>query len=277
MFTDRHLFLIAVMIYGCSTLYSVFLWRRGFRQDNWVSYSWLAAGFIFHTVAMTMRGFSLAHCPVNNLYEAVGFVMWTIIASYLVMGLWSRLRFVGAFASPVLFAMGIFALMPALDVRGPKPYFGGGLASLHATLILLSYGAFGLSSVAAIMYLTQEHDLKFHKIRVVLSRLPPIERLETVTNRLMFGGFVLLTLGLALAQPLVREMAEKSGGVGIYLRQDPKVAWSILVWLIYLGLLLSRWITSRGGRRFAWGAIGTFSFVLLTFWGFNLLSRLHHP
>ena len=31
----------------------------------------------------------------------------------------------------------------------------------------------------------------------------------------------------------------------------------------------------QSGRRFAWGAVGTFAFVLLTFWGINLLSPAH--
>src|SRR6185295_3487420 len=43
------------------------------------------------------------------------FAIWTILAVYLVVGVWSRLRFLGAFASPVVFAIGVFALMPGLD------------------------------------------------------------------------------------------------------------------------------------------------------------------
>jgi ABC-type transport system involved in cytochrome c biogenesis permease subunit len=63
----------------------------------------------------------------------------------------------------------------------------------------------------------------------------------------------------------------------VYFRRDPKILWSIAVWLVYLSLLVARWGFSRTGRPFAWGAIGTFSFILLTFWGFNLLSAVHRP
>ena len=96
-------------------IYSVFLWRNGFRRDDHVNYLLLLLGFGFHTTAMLLRGFRLDHCPVTNLYEATIFAMWTIVAVYLVVGLWARLRFLGAFASPVLFAIGVFALMPSLD------------------------------------------------------------------------------------------------------------------------------------------------------------------
>jgi hypothetical protein len=48
------------------------------------------------------------------------------------------------------------------------------------------------------------------------------------------------------------------------------------VWFLYLSLVVMRWKFAQGGRRFALGAIGTFVFVLLTFWGVNLLSPIHN-
>src|SRR5688572_25911784 len=123
------------MGYGLSTIYSVFLWRKDFQRDDRINYAILALSFVAHTSAMAVRGFSLSRCPVNNLFEAMMFLMWTIVASYLVLGLSSRLRFLGAFASPVLFATGVFALMPPLDTADAR---ASSLASLHAALILLS-------------------------------------------------------------------------------------------------------------------------------------------
>jgi ABC-type transport system involved in cytochrome c biogenesis permease subunit len=266
--TDRNVFALAVLGYGLSALYSVFLWRKGFQRDNRINYTALALSFVAHTSAMAMRGFSLSRCPVNNLFEAMMFVMWTIVAAYLAVGLFSRLRFLGAFASPILLAMGIFALMPGLDTADPK---ASGLASLHAALILLAYGAFGLSSVAAVMYLTEERDLKVNKTRAILSLLPPIQRLELVASRLLIAGLILLTAGLSLAPMLMKAR------FGVFFQPDAKLTWSVLVWLIYAGLLAMRWRSSQGGRKFAWGTVGSFSFVLLTFWGVNLLSKAHQP
>src|SRR5207237_705911 len=191
----------AVVFYGLSAIYSVFLWRKGFRQHDRVNYGLLLLAAIFHTTAMFKRGFSFDRCPVNNLYEATLFLLWTIVATYLVVGLWPRLRFLGAFAAPLLFCVGVFALMPGLDNSyGARPEFKHDWVSLHAALILLSYGAFGLSSVAGLMYLTQEHDLKFRKMRAIFSLVPPIQRLERVIRRLMATGFVLLSARLAVGR-----------------------------------------------------------------------------
>ncbi len=261
--------MLAVLGYGLSAIYSVFLWRKGFRRDDRISYALIALSFLAHTSAMMLRGFTVASCPVHNLFEAMMFVMWTIVAPYLVIGIVPKLRYLGAFASPPLLAMGIFALMPGLDstpeANIPK------LASIHAAFILLAYGAFGLSSVAAAMYLTEERGLKLRRSAMILSFLPSIQRLELIASRLLMVGFVFLTAGLSLAPFLMKHR------FGVFLREDPKVLWSAFVWLLYAGLLAMRWRFSQGGRKFAWGTVGSFSFVLLTFWGVNLLSKAHQP
>lgn len=269
---DRTYFLLAVVLYGLSTLYAIFLYRRGFRQDNRINYCLLLGAAAFHTYAMFQRGFSFQRCPIHNLYEAVAFIGWTIVAAYLLLGAWGRLRFLGAFASPILLGIGVFALMPSLDPpHQSHPDFSGGWLSLHAALILLSYGAFGLSSISAAMYLRQEHDLKFHKRRAISSLMPPIQRLEVAIMRLLIAGFVLLTVGLVIGMGWLKSTQD------IYLSGDAKVLWSGLVWLFCLVLLVSRWRFAQRGRRFAWAAVAMFAFVLLTFWGSNLLSGIHNP
>jgi HemX protein len=261
------------MGYGLSSAYSVFLWRKGFRKDDRVNYFLLLTAAALHTVAMFLRGFNFKQCPVNNLYEATIFIAWTIVAAFLILGIFHRLRFLGAFASHVLFFMGVFALMPALDPpHSLQPNFSNGLTSLHAALILLAIGAFGLSAVAALMFLTEEHDLKFHKLRAIFSLLPPIQRLERVMNGLLLCGIILLTAGLAFSPLLLKQK------YGVYFKNDPLLDYSIFIWAFYFALLIARWKFGQGGRRFAWSTVGGFTFILLTFWGFILLSQVHqHP
>jgi len=257
------------MIYGASMIYSVFLWRKGFQRDDRVNYLLLLAAFACHALALFQRGFSLNRCPVNNLFEATMFFTWTTTLTYLVIGLWPRLRFLGAFASPMLFCVGVFALMPSLDPpHGPKPEFSGGMTSLHAATIMLAYGAFALGAAAAAMFLTQQYNLKFNKMRAILSLLPSVERLDVVASRVTLIGFILLTIGLAAGGQLPRPD-------GVTYWKDSKVLWSALLWIVYAGLLFGRMRALFSGRRFAYGLIGTFIFLVLTFWGTNLLSVLH--
>jgi ABC-type uncharacterized transport system permease subunit len=269
-FTDRHFFLLAVVLYGLSTVYSVFLWRKGFRRDDHVNYFIILAGVALHTLAMTKRGLTFHSCPVNNLYEATTFLLWALGLACLVYSLLPRFKFLCAFTAPVLFTVGIFALMPSLDPpHGPKPDFSNWLRSLHAATILQSYGAFGLAAAAAGMFLMQQHDLKFHKLRAMLSLLPSIQRLELITLRLVLAGFVLFTIGLVTGQQLPRPEGKP------YL-SDPKVIWSALLWLVYLELIVARMFFGRSTRRFTIGVVIAFAFLLLTFGITNYYSGLHH-
>lgn len=266
--TDRQWFAVAVVLYGVSMFYSVFLWRRGFRQDNRVNYFVLLTAFIPHSITLISRGFSLNQCPVTNLFEATAFLLWTINGSYLVLGMAPKLRFLGAFAAPLLFSASVFALMPGLDQQSEQREFVNGAVSLHATLILLSYGTFGLSAIAGAMFLSQEHDLKFNKLRAILSVLPPIQRLDRITAGLLGTGVVLLTAGLAMV-PLIYPDSNEG------FQFDVKIVWSGIVWCLYAGLIAARWKLGLQGRRFAWGSVLVFCFVMLTFWGTNLMSRTH--
>ena len=269
--TDRQCFAIAVVLYGISAVYSIFLLRRQIRQDNKLNYFLLLAAFVVHTLAMLLNGFSLSRCPIHTLYGATTFVSWSMVAAYLVAGLFPRLRFLGAFAAPLVFGIGVFALFTPKEAAQTSQEPVAGWLSLHVALFVLAYAAFGLSSVAGAMYLTQERDLKLHKLRALFSLMPPIQRLEAVTSRLLFAGFGMLTLALVVSALFVHrhESLMEAG--------DFKVLWSLFVWALYCGLIVMRWKVWRGGRRFALGSIGAFAFLLLTFWGSSLMSPTHRP
>src|SRR5260370_40984349 len=68
-FTDRHFFLLAVAAYGLSRVYSVFLWRKGFREDNLVNYFLLLLPFRLPTASLSVPVLRLRPSPRNNLYQ----------------------------------------------------------------------------------------------------------------------------------------------------------------------------------------------------------------
>lgn len=270
-FSDRGLFAAAVVLYALATGFAVIIWRRQFQRDSGAIYGLMTLGWILHTAAMFRRGFSLERCPIHNLFEATMFVAWTISAVYLVIGGFSRMRFLGAFAAPVLTLLGVFALMPALDrPAGERPDFSSGWGPVHAALVLLAYGSFGLGSLASGMYLRQEHSLRFDKARALRALLPPITRLESATTGLLWAGWGLLSAGLASGSLYLRQAR------GAWFVADPFVIYSCVTWLLYGTLLIGAWQFRQRGRRLAWGSVLGFAVLMLTFWGMYLLSDMHN-
>jgi ABC-type uncharacterized transport system permease subunit len=267
--SERSLFVLALAVYGLAAAHGALLWRRGFPKGEWTNYGLLCGGFVLHSLAMIGRGFSLARCPVTNLFEALMFVLWAIAMAYLVGGLWAPLRFLGVFLAPVLVGVGLFALQPGLDRPGPVFDLEHAAVSLHVALVLLAYAGFGFACVTGILYLIREHDGGSERFRALAGNLPPLARLEQVLLRSLGIGLILLTAGLVGSFGLMRER------YGVVVRPDAKIAWSILVWMVYLGLLVQRLKFRHQARRLAWGSMCGFAFVILTFWGTNLLSPIH--
>ena len=128
MLTDRQFFGLAVVLYGVSFLYSVFLLRQGLRRDTWTNYLVLLAAYALHTISIFQRGIEQGRCPMGNLYEVTSLVTWTIVGAYLVIGLWGRIRSFGAFAAPVVFAVSLFALLLPFAFPDEKAWAKAGAA-----------------------------------------------------------------------------------------------------------------------------------------------------
>lgn len=259
--------------YGLATAHAFFVWRQGFQRGAGWNYGLLAVGFCFHAVALVARGFSLNRCPVTNLFEAAMFASWALCGAHLITGAWPRARMAGLLLAPLLFATGVFALQPQLDHPGPDFDLEHAAVSLHVSLILLAYAGFGFGSLAGVLILVRRHGggEGTPMPRVLTDHLPPLDRLEGWLVRSLAIGLILLTGGLVLSLGLMRER------YGVLVRPDPKIAWSAFVWVIYFGLMVGKLRFHQGMHRLAWGALAGFAFVLLTFWGTNLMSPIHHP
>jgi ABC-type uncharacterized transport system permease subunit len=108
------------------------------------------------------------------------------------------------------------------------------------------------------MYLIQERQLKTHRLHGLFFHLPPIADLSIAINRLIFTGFILLTLGLL-------------SGFAVRIEWG-KVIWGVGVWLIYGGILQADKWRRVTPRRIAQFSVVAFSITLATLWGLHFLS-----
>lgn len=213
----------------------------------------ICAGFIFQTVFLYLRGRQEGSCPLHGLFEVFVFQSWAFVLIYLMIGPAYRLSLMGAFTSPLV----LFLLLLALAT-----YSGGPVSrpivklspwlELHASLSIVSYGAFGLACVAAVMYLLQEFQLKHHRASSLLYNLPPISDLAIANFRLLLMGFVILTISFFAGVMVRKPVNELKSGA------------SLAIWAAYGCILILYRMRVIPPRRLAHLSVVVFICVLVT-------------
>ena len=229
------------------TLYALGAGRFRPGRFNFIS---MALGAAAQGWYLSMRGAAEHSCPIGNLSETLIFLSWSIALIYLVIGPAYRLSLMGAFTSPLLLLLQIIALLLPDEISRhtsqPNPW-----VETHAALSLVAFGAFGLACIAGIMFLVQEGQLKSRRPEPIFHHLPPISILSEAILRLLWIGFLLLTLSFAAGW--LAHLAVAGG----------KFWFSLFIWLLYAGILAGAKLGFLTGRRFATVAYSSFLLTLI--------------
>ncbi len=258
---DRRLLIAAALCFFVAMVRTVIAVKaRSYRAVGF-NFLAIALGFVFQTGFLTLRGQALGRCPLTNLFEVISFLAWSVSLIYLLIGPAYRLSLMGAFTAPFVFTLQTFALLAPIDqphplVDSPSPWL-----ETHASVSLVAYGAFALACVAGLMYLVQERQLKLRRLNSMFYHFPPLTELFAAITRLLWLGFVLLTIGIAAG----------------FLTGQPlpyvKIAWSLGVWIFYAAILLARHLGTTAPRRIATLCVLAFSAALTLLWGITFFSQ----
>ena len=233
--------------------------REHRRASVWFRVGFMTLGFALQCAFLSLRGQSLGRCPLTSGFEVLIFVTWSIALFYFLVGGGYRLSLLGFFTAPLIVIFQCVALSlfhpvnlptvdPGLGSVAPVDYW----LEFHAALALISYGAFALAFVAGVMFLIQDRYLRVGKTGVFFHQLPPIRYLTQAIGRLLWLGFLLLSVGILAAFKM-------ESFPGFY-----KLIAISLVWLAYGAVIAMRLVGSLGGRRLATITVAAFIFPILS-------------
>jgi ABC-type transport system involved in cytochrome c biogenesis permease subunit len=217
-----------------------------------------AAGLVAHTLYLS------SHQPaLTSTFGSALYLSWALAVFYVVGTVHHRRQAWGIFALPV-----ILGLIVAAVISRPADYANhveaGDSATLqawrtfHLAMLLLAAIGVCVAAVASLMYLVQARRLKnkaFPAHRPLLS----LERLESMNRRAINLAFPLLTAGVLVGIGLA--LARPDGFTGW---NDPKIAGTLLLWLLFALLLYLRVHVRLGGTRLAVLTIMAFGLLLFT-------------
>ncbi len=214
----------------------------------------LAAAFAVHAVAIGAGCREFGGMEFFTVRGGVVLAAWLGAGAYLVLHRLYRVPTLGAFVLPLL----LVALLPSTLVDPAHPEVAPELvrhAAFHVVAAILAVALFAIAFGVAVMYLLQEREVKGKRFGALFSRLPSLDALDRLNQRLVRAGFVVFTVAL-VAGTLNAAVVWKSPW-----SWDPQQIISVLVWLLYGAMVQLR---HRGwhGRRYA----------LLTLVGFVVLA-----
>lgn len=235
----------------------------------------VALGFCFHFVSLVEMAVAAGHFPITQYSEASSLLAFLIVAVFLAAYRFYSPPSLAVVVFPLVFALTLTSIYGSDGVARVGVGAAAGVTSnpwiyWHAALIFLGYAALVVAFAGEILYLFAERRLRHRPPRPGPSRwLPPLETMDRWSYRALLIGFPLLTAGLAIG------LYWANAAWGTLDLSDPKIALTLLAWVIYLVLLFSRWSGGWRGRRAAYATVACFVLAAAG-WLTGNASGLHH-
>jgi cytochrome c-type biogenesis protein CcsB len=232
----------------------------------------LGAGAAIQTGDLLMRGIQAGNIPVTNFAQALVFLAWLTAIAGLVVIVRFRMPVIGAYVAPiVIVALGIgAATMRTSHLTMPESLRSAWLP-IHVTFALLGYAFFVLAAIVSLVYLVYERRLKAKRPLLPSDeRTPSLEKLDRINYRLLGWGFLMLSLAI------VTGAIWADATWGHFWSWEPAESWTLVIWVLYAGLLESRLTVGWRGRRAATLTIAVFTVLVGSFVGVSLLASGKH-
>jgi len=254
---------LALYLLATAGFVTYVLTAREYLRQGALAFLW--AAFAGDAVVLVTRG--MGGVAGTSFYDQVSLLVWLIVGLYLLLQRRSQLAVLGALVSPVAFLLSFSAYMAYAGVQTLPRRLDSAWLPAHVAPAFLGYASFVVAFFVSIVYLWQEKQLKRKQGGDLFRRLPSLETLDDLNYRFVAWGFALFTVGIVTGALLAKATW------GSFWTWEPVEILSFLAWLLYAGLLHSRYSGWRGRRVARLTIIG---FALLVFLFIGLLFPGHH-
>jgi ABC-type uncharacterized transport system permease subunit len=258
---------VAVLFYAVGLLYALLAVTRGHEFLRKIALPAMSLGMVFQFVALAEEGLLSQQLLTASIHNSESLLALVIMAVFMIAYAFYRTLSPGIVAFPVVFLLTFVASsgqQSFVTSEGVRRSWLG----VHIGFIFIGYAALFLSFGASILYLLQERNLKAKGGAGILTNLPSLGVIDELGYRSLVLGFPFMTLGLIAGSVIAQ------ASVGPTYFKDPKVVLSVLMWVVYLILVYTRWNSGWRGRRAAYLAAVAFT-VAVVAWVANYFSAVH--
>ena len=259
---------VAVLFYAVGLLYALLAVTRGHEFLRKIALPAMSLGMVFQFVALAEEGLLSKELLTASIHNSESLLAMIIMAVFMVAYAFYRTLSPGIVAFPVVFLLTLVASMGQTRFLSNSDGVRWGWLGTHILFLFIGYAALFLSCGASALYLLQERNLKAKNGAGILTNLPSLGTIDELGYRSLLWGFPFMTLGLIAGSIIAQE------SVGPAYFKDSKVLLSVLMWIVYLVLVYTRWSAGWRGRRAAYLAAAAFV-VAVVAWVANYFSAVH--
>lgn len=191
--------------------------------------------------------------------SAVSSIVWLTAVIYWVSGFFYRLEGLQTLVAPVA---AVAVLLP-LVFPSLRPLANTELPAFkaHISIAMLAYSLLTIAALHALLMAVVEHRLHHPAMPTVMTNLPPLLTMETLLFRVIWVGFILLTLTLISGIVFSEEV------FGQPLKFTHKTLFGIISWCVFAALLAGRQFYGWRGRIAIRWTLAGFIILLLAYLG----------
>ncbi len=198
--------------------------------------------------------------------HAISAIAWLTVLVYWLSSLGNNLRCLQGFVLPFA-ALSLAApfLFPATHTQ---PHTEEMLFKVHLFIATLAYSLFTIAAMHALLMAIAERRLHSRPLSTLLQGLPPLLTMEHLLFRILWAGFILLTLTLASGMLFSEELFGKA------LQLSHKTVFALVSWGIYAALLGGRLRYGWRGRMAVGWTLSGFMVLLLAYIGSKFVLEI---
>jgi HemX protein len=249
---------IAALLYAAAAAAYVFHFvRPRHARAASLGFGLLVAAFVVHVLSIGWGCAEFGGWEFFNLRGGLGMVGWLAAGALLVLLRLYSMPGLAAFVLPLVLVSllpGVFGAIGSRsgslpeEVRRPA-------VTVHISVAAGSVALFAIAFGVALMYLLQEREVKGKHFGALFSRLPSLDALDRLTQRLVRAGLAVWSVALVTGALIAQHVWGKGW------TWDVQLLFSLVVWALYFALV---WMRHRGihGRRFALLTVVGFTVIL---------------
>ena len=140
-------------------------------------------------------------------------------------------------------------------------------ASSHIVISILAYCLLAIAAVQAMLYVYQERQIKNRATPTMLMALPPLQTMEQLLFRLIWTGFILLSLTLVSGVAFSHEIFGKP------FEFKHHTILAAMGWLVFAILLIKRVVQGLRGTQAVYWTVAGFVLIQLGYFGTKIVSE----